>query len=98
MEWESHIFSQGLFFEEAESNVQHIGLDLQTQRLTPDDVQLWPSVVTSTSGEPGNTCTTQEGSMTDLDTGVIEEQVCFGMVGSTFYQTSRRIKRYKNRR
>lgn len=94
VELESDMFSHDLFFE-PEFNVQHIGVDLQPEQLRPDDVQLWPSEVTSTSEEPGNACTTQEGSMTDLGTGVIEEQICFGMVGSAFCQTSRRMRSTK---
>lgn len=49
-----------------------------------------PSVITLPSKEPGNTFTTQDGFMTNVETGVIEEQVCFGMVGSALCRTSRR--------
>lgn len=81
VELESDMFSHDLFFE-PEFNAQHIGLGLQPEWVRPDDVQLWPSAVISTSEEPGNAYATQEGSMTDVETGVVGDQICFGMVGS----------------
>lgn len=91
VELESDMFSHDMFLM-PEFSTEHIGLDIQPERLRLDDVQLRPSVITLPSEEPGNTFTTQEGLMTDLRTGVIEEQVCFGMVGSALCQTSRRMR------
>ncbi|KAJ6086757.1 helicase [Penicillium canescens] len=79
VELESDMFSHHLFLV-PEFPAQHIGPHIQPERLRLDDVQLWPSIMTLTSEEPGNAFTTQEGLMTDLETGVIEEQVCFGML------------------
>ncbi|KAJ5560339.1 SNF2 family N-terminal domain-containing protein [Penicillium frequentans] len=71
------IFSQNLIAE-SEVDIQNIDLDHQPEQLRPDDVELWPWEVTSTSEELYNA--TQEHSMTYLETGTIEEQVCFGML------------------
>lgn len=79
VELESDMFSHDMFLM-PEFSAQHIGLDIQPEQLGLDDVQLRSSVIPLPSEEPGNTFTTQEGLMTDLGTGVIEEQVCFGML------------------
>ena len=91
IELESDIFPHDMFLM-PEFPAQHIGTDIQPQRLSLDDVQLRPSVITLPSKEPGNPFTTQGGFMTDLETDVIEEQVCFGMVGSALCRTSRRMR------
>lgn len=91
VELEPDMFSHDMFLM-PEFAAQHIGPDIQPHRLRLDDVHLRPSVTTLPSEEPGNTFTTQEGFMTDLETGVIEEQVCFGMVSSALCRTSRRMR------
>ncbi|KUM63746.1 hypothetical protein ACN42_g3353 [Penicillium freii] len=79
VELESDIFSHDLF-PVPEFPAQHIGPDIQPERPRLDDVQLRPTVITLPSEEPGNTFATQEGLTTDLETGVIAEQICFGML------------------
>lgn len=88
---ESDIFSHDLF-PVTGLPAQHIGPDIQPERPRLDDAQLRPTVITLPSEEPGNTFATQEDLMTDLETGVIAEQVCFGMVGSALCQTPRRMR------
>lgn len=97
IELESDMFSHDMFLM-PEFPAQHIGTDIQPQRLSLDDVQLRPSVITLPSKEPGNPFTTQGGFMTDLETDVIEEQVCFGMVGSAFVSNFSADEGYKSRR
>ncbi|KAJ5405768.1 helicase [Penicillium sp. CMV-2018d] len=76
---ESDIFSHDLF-SVPKFPAQHIGPDTQPEGPRLDDVQLRPTVITLPSEEPGNTFATQEGLTTDLETGVIAEQICFGML------------------
>lgn len=83
-ELNSDEFSHDLIAEPA-VNIQNIDPELQPEQLGPDDEGLWSWEVTSTSEGLDNT--TQGHSMTDLETGIIEEQICFGMVSfapSTF--------------
>ncbi|KAJ5725809.1 helicase [Penicillium malachiteum] len=60
--------------------IQNEGLDLQADRPTTDDLQLWPSAVNSASEQLGGAYTSRNELITETEAAPVKEQICFGML------------------